>query len=83
MARACVLSGVIDLPGVYCMYGLFLCSYDLLILREMIQKMAGIEVSEEITEDQLQAMSGGDLLKQEVHSVLFSARHHPCTPTTF
>ena len=29
-------------------------------------KMAGIEVSEEITNDQLDAMSGGELLKSEV-----------------
>ena len=28
--------------------------------------MAGLEVSEEITDDQLDAMSGGDILKQEV-----------------
>lgn len=40
-------------------------SYDLYVLREVIQKMAGIEVSEEITADQLLAMSGGELLRQE------------------
>lgn len=40
-------------------------SYDLYVLREVIQKMAGIEVSEEITSDQLLAMSGGELLRQE------------------
>ncbi|KAI0218636.1 THO complex subunit 2 [Lamellibrachia satsuma] len=40
-------------------------SVDLLILREVIMKMAGIEISEEITSDQLEAMSGGELLKQE------------------
>ena len=45
---------------------LLFCSYDLLILREVITKMAGLEVSEEITDDQLDAMSGGDILKQEV-----------------
>lgn len=45
------------------------CSFDLLILREVVQKMAGIEVSEEITDDQLDAMSGGDLLKVEVRAV--------------
>ena len=28
--------------------------------------MAGIEISEELTEDQLEAMSGRELLKQEV-----------------
>jgi len=41
-------------------------SYDLAILREVIQKMAGIEVSEEMTNDQLLAMCGGELLRQEV-----------------
>ena len=41
-------------------------SYDLIILREVIQKMAGIEVSEEITNDQLLSMCGGELLRQEV-----------------
>ncbi|XP_064608579.1 THO complex subunit 2-like isoform X2 [Liolophura sinensis] len=40
-------------------------SFDLLLLREILQKMAGIEISEEITDDQLEAMSGGELLKQE------------------
>lgn len=49
----------------------FLVSYDLAILREVIQKMAGIEVSEEMTNDQLLAMCGGELLRQEViHIVL-------------
>ena len=33
---------------------------------KIVQKMAGIEISEEITEDQVVAMSGGELLKQEV-----------------
>ncbi|XP_029643856.1 THO complex subunit 2 [Octopus sinensis] len=40
-------------------------SFDLLLLREIVQKMAGIEISEEITDDQLEAMSGGELLRQE------------------
>lgn len=31
-----------------------------------MQKMAGIEVSEEITDDQLNSLSGGELLRQEV-----------------
>ena len=35
-------------------------------MREIVQKMSGIEVSEEITMDQLEAMSGGELLRQEV-----------------
>lgn len=45
-----------------------MCSFDLLLLREVVQKMAGIEVSEEVTNDQLDAMSGGELLRQEVSS---------------
>ncbi|KAH3839564.1 hypothetical protein DPMN_112996, partial [Dreissena polymorpha] len=40
-------------------------SIDLLLMREIVQKMAGIEISEEITKDQLDAMSGGELLRQE------------------
>ena len=50
-------------------------SYDLLILREVVQKMAGIEVSEEITDDQLEAMGGGDLLKVEVSGVSRSSEN--------
>ena len=53
------------------LYWLIPRSVDLLILREVIQKMAGIEVSEEITCDQLEAMSGGELLKQEVRRNLW------------
>ena len=45
-------------------------SSDLLVIREVLQKMAGIEISEEMTEDQLQALSGGELLKQEVRMVV-------------
>lgn len=40
-------------------------SLDLLILKEIIQKMAGIEALEEMTNAQLEAMAGGDLLKAE------------------
>ncbi|XP_076804278.1 THO complex subunit 2-like isoform X1 [Clavelina lepadiformis] len=40
-------------------------SLDLLILKEVVQKMSGIEISEEITNDQLQALSGGEILKAE------------------
>ena len=46
--------------------GKWCCSLDLLLLREVVQKMAGIEVSEEITDDQLNSLSGGELLRQEV-----------------
>nr|CAD7452514.1 unnamed protein product [Timema tahoe] len=38
---------------------------DLLILKEIVQKMAGIEAAEEMTSEQLEAMAGGDLLKGE------------------
>lgn len=38
----------------------------MLILKEIVQKMAGIEAAEEMTADQLDAMAGGDLLKNEV-----------------
>lgn len=41
-------------------------SLDLLILKEIVQKMAGIEAAEELTDEQLDAMAGGDLLKGEV-----------------
>lgn len=44
-------------------------SLDLLILKEIVQKMAGIEAAEEMTSDQLDAMAGGDLLKNEVNCV--------------
>ncbi|XP_017775974.1 PREDICTED: THO complex subunit 2 isoform X2 [Nicrophorus vespilloides] len=40
-------------------------SLDLLILKEIIQKMAGIDTIEDLTMDQLNAMSGGELLKVE------------------
>lgn len=45
---------------------IFIFSLDLLILKEIVQKMAGIEAAEEMTSDQLDAMAGGDLLKNEV-----------------
>ncbi|XP_052738245.1 THO complex subunit 2 isoform X1 [Bicyclus anynana] len=40
-------------------------SQDLLILKEIVQKMAGIEAAEEMTPEQLDAMAGGELLKGE------------------
>jgi hypothetical protein len=43
---------------------------DLLILKEIVQKMAGIEAAEELTSDQLDAMAGGDLLRIEVFILL-------------
>ena len=41
-------------------------STDLILLREVVLKMAGIEISEELTDDQLEAMAGGELVRQEV-----------------
>ncbi|XP_044748967.1 THO complex subunit 2 isoform X1 [Coccinella septempunctata] len=40
-------------------------SLDLLILKEVVQKMAGIESAEDLTIDQLSAMAGGELLRAE------------------
>lgn len=40
-------------------------SLDLLILKEVVQKMAGIEASDELTNEQLEAMTGGELLRSE------------------
>ncbi|XP_059959819.1 THO complex subunit 2-like [Mesoplodon densirostris] len=40
-------------------------SCDLLILKEVVQKMAGIEIIEEMTMEQLEAMTGGEQLKAE------------------
>lgn len=41
-------------------------SFDLLILKEVVQKMAGIEITDEMTLEQLEAMTGGEQLKAEV-----------------
>lgn len=41
-------------------------SFDLLILKEVVQKMAGIEITDEMTAEQLEAMTGGEQLKAEV-----------------
>ncbi|KAJ8922768.1 hypothetical protein NQ315_007803 [Exocentrus adspersus] len=40
-------------------------SLDLLILKEVVQKMAGVDAAEDLTIDQLNAMGGGELLKAE------------------
>lgn len=42
-------------------------SLDLLLLKEIVQKMTGIEAAEEMTSEQLDAMGGGELLRGEVH----------------
>lgn len=39
---------------------------DLLILKEIVQKMAGVETVEEMTNEQLNALCGGELLRGEV-----------------
>lgn len=44
------------------------CSLDLLILKEVCQKMTGVDASEEMTTEQLEAMAGGELLRNEVIS---------------
>lgn len=43
-----------------------LCSFDLLVLKEVTQKMSGIDIAEEVTASQLEALAGGELLKAEV-----------------
>ncbi|XP_038598731.1 THO complex subunit 2-like [Tachyglossus aculeatus] len=40
-------------------------SFGLLILKEVVQKMAGIEITEEMTMEQLEAMTGGEQSKAE------------------
>ena len=50
---------------VYCIH-LFFTSFDLLVLKEVVQKMSGVETSEDMTLSQLEALAGGELLKAEV-----------------
>ena len=40
-------------------------SFDLLVLKEVVQKMSGIDISEDITDSQVEALLGGDFLKSE------------------
>ena len=63
---AFVAATISDLQSWSLLMIFWFCSFDLLLLREVVTKMAGIEISEEITDDQLDAMSGGELLRQEV-----------------
>ena len=37
-------------------------------MKEIVHKMSGIEASEEMTNEQIDAMAGGDLLRQEAGS---------------
>lgn len=48
------------------------CSFDLLILKEVVQKMAGIEITDEMTSEQMEAMTGGEQLKAEVQDTVWS-----------
>lgn len=41
-------------------------SLDLLVLKELIAKMSGIEIIEDLTETQLESQAGGENLKLEV-----------------
>ena len=43
-------------------------SLDLLILKEVVLKMSGIEAAEEMTDEQIDAMAGGEILRQEAGS---------------
>lgn len=49
-------------------------SFDLLVLKEVVQKMSGIEISEEVTAAQLEALSGGELLRAEVNTCVINCR---------
>ncbi len=49
---------------------LFLFSFDLLVLKEVIQKMSGIDISDEVTAAQLEALAGGELLQAEVRTLV-------------
>lgn len=43
-----------------------------------MQKMSGVEISEEVTHDQLEALAGGELLKAEVRELIvlvFTLQH--------
>ena len=43
-------------------------SLDLLILKEVVLKMSGIEAAEDMTDEHIDAMAGGELLRQEAGS---------------
>ena len=58
------------------------CSFDLLILKEVVQKMAGIEITDELTSEQLEAMTGGEQLKAEVSASPYS-HYGPHSPSWF
>lgn len=64
--RILLMKYIFDYSLLFVFWWLF--SYDLAVLRDVVQKMASIEISEEITSDQLLAMCGSELLRQEVHN---------------
>ena len=43
-------------------------SLDLLIIKEIVAKMGGVEGAEEMTAEQLETSAGGELLRQEAAS---------------
>lgn len=51
-------------------------SFDLLVLKEVIQKMSGIDITEEVTSSQLEALAGGELLQAEVRPLRNKTREH-------
>ena len=57
-------------------------SFDLLVLKEVVQKMSGVEISEEVTTSQLEALSGGEMLRAEV-GYHRSRKKFKCTLLTF
>lgn len=63
-----------------------LCSFDLLVLKEVIQKMSGIDYAEEVTPSQLEALAGGELLQAEVSkhlSIEITMMHRPFPLSVF
>lgn len=56
------------IPTILTVYFSFVCSLDLLILKDIVQKMAGVETVEEMTNEQLNALCGGELLRGEVNN---------------
>ena len=61
---ACVCVGVVVCVHARLSFELF--SFDLLVLKEVVNKMSGIELMEEVTQSQLQALAGGEMLRAEV-----------------
>ena len=50
-------------------------SLQLLLLRDLVTKMAGIELLEDVSRDQLEAQAGGETLKTSVTDVLGIAKN--------